>query len=511
MATLRDLLVSVGFSLDKSSLRKTESSIDVFKNNLLSSFKQLAIAFSAIAAPTAIITMTKEISNQAIELQKLAKYTNTSTQALQEFLFIGEKSRITQQEAAGALKSLTSNMRNTAYGTGEAIRAFAELGVRVTDNNGKMRNVLDVVEDLSTAFQRTPDGVKKTANAMLVFGSNGAELVETLGKGPQALEQIRKEFRAGGFGFSDQELKTAADFQDSIVRFNKDLQRLKIVVGTAVIPVLTMMVDWLVEFGKQSRKYFSKGIDFVKKFSTELKVTAASIGLIAAGALGISVLTTAIKGASLATLGLQLAMAPLLLVVGAVIAAIALLAEDFYVFKTGGDSVIGDLMKLADPIKGISDIVRSVFKDKLGIDIESDSLLVLETTLKVIKSLIDDIILGFKYMAEVVANAFTQEGRASIVEDAIDVAKGAALTIREDPNFIDNLLGFIGSRFDPAAGGSLLFGEQATSPANTSNKTTNVTNNNNFTINSNNPEAVADKISEMLSSSLPLVSNPIED
>ena len=121
-------------------------------------------------------------------------------------------------------------------GTGPAAEAFTQLGIRLTDANGKIRDTDAVMLDLADRFQQMPDGTEKAALASKIFGQRlGSELIPMLNMGGDA---VRKMSTALTQDFADK----AAAFNDKLKDVQEKLGDVVIKLTEALLPAIEAII-----------------------------------------------------------------------------------------------------------------------------------------------------------------------------------------------------------------------------------------------------------------------------
>lgn len=93
--------------------------------------------------------------------------------------FVGQVAN-TGLKAEVAGTGLRAGFIRMASGVPEVNKAMRKLGVRMTDNTGKMRGVADILEDVRTGMAKVKDEGKKLALFQKLFGRVGINVMEAL-------------------------------------------------------------------------------------------------------------------------------------------------------------------------------------------------------------------------------------------------------------------------------------------------------------------------------------------
>lgn len=197
------------------------------------------IAFGALGF---LIKRTADAGDAAF---KTAQKVGVSVEAWQELAYAAELADVDQQQLSTTLQRLTKNAAAAATGSKEMSTWFRRVGVNVLDSNGKLKQSDKLFSEISDKFAKMPDGARKTALAIGVFGKAGAELIPMLNGGSEAIARAAEEARKLGIIMSDEDAKSAEEFNDNITRMMRSLDGLARIVGNALIPIAN---DLAIEF-----------------------------------------------------------------------------------------------------------------------------------------------------------------------------------------------------------------------------------------------------------------------
>jgi hypothetical protein len=201
---------------------------------LLDPIRALVPAVSAVG----LIGMAKGALDNADALSKMAQRTGASVEALSKFQKAAKLSDSSIEGVGKGLTQLNKAMVAAQSGTGAQADAFAKLGIKVTDANGKLRSSEDVMLDIAEAFAGMEDGADKTAIAMALMGRGGTELIPMLNMG-------RKEIEKLGGAMSTEFAERAAAFNDKITEMGQRFGELGIKLAEGLMPALEGMADAL--------------------------------------------------------------------------------------------------------------------------------------------------------------------------------------------------------------------------------------------------------------------------
>ena len=159
---------------------------------------------------------------------------------------------------------MTRNALEASEGTGEAAKAFEQMGVEVTDANDQLRPAFDMLLDLSDSLGGLASDSEAAAQAQRLFGRAGAELLPLLKEGRDGIGALQKQARALGLEFSTKSADDAAAFEDAMTNLS----------GAWTAGSQALAIELLPKFTEWINKLAS-GMVFMTGFSKTLRASFA--------------------------------------------------------------------------------------------------------------------------------------------------------------------------------------------------------------------------------------------
>ncbi|BBO74396.1 hypothetical protein DSCW_18130 [Desulfosarcina widdelii] len=236
---IRDLFVSIGFDVKDEDLNKLEKGVR--------SAKHMIFGLGAVvtAGTGLLVGLTKQVAGFGDQAAKTADKLGVNVEALQELRYAAELSGIAQTNFDTGLQRMTRRAAEAAEGTGVAKDALRELGVVVTDGEGRVRKSADLLEDIADGMARIEDPSKRVALAFKLFDTEGVSMVNMLRNGGAALREMRADARSLGFVIGEADARNAETFNDEMTRAQLVLVGIKNAVGVGLLP---MMIRGLQQF-----------------------------------------------------------------------------------------------------------------------------------------------------------------------------------------------------------------------------------------------------------------------
>lgn len=209
----------------------------------------------------------------ADDLLTQSTITGLSTDQLQEYAYMAELVDTDVGTITGSLTKLTNNMQSASNGTGDAYKAFQQLGIDVTNADGTLRDANDVFDEAIDKLGQMENQTERDALTMDIFGKSGKELNPIIDAGSEALDQFRQEAYDMGYVLDNDTLQSLGGIDDNMQRLKNTFDSAKNQIAVALAPVVAditekfadwaMSVDWE-EVGRVAEECFSTIGDAIK-------------------------------------------------------------------------------------------------------------------------------------------------------------------------------------------------------------------------------------------------------
>lgn len=307
--------------------------------------KLRGVSMAAAAVTAAITGLAVKSAQWADELNTLSKVYSVSTKNLQMYAGAAELVDVSTETLLKSTQKMKKTMSTAASGSGEAAKAYAQLGVQVVDNNGKLRNSNVVFNETISALGKMKNETERDALAMKIFGKSAAQLNPLIEDGGKAYMQFTEAMEKHGIKYVDQKtLDQANKFNDTLDTTRALFQQALMVAGTklaayleptmekitdkvqSLAGALTRMSPVILSIGGAIGSLLAITAPALLLFGKVAELVGSSISAISVLAVKVPVLGTAFKGLTAA-----LAANPII-AVAAAIAGLAVVAT-----KSGAD------------------------------------------------------------------------------------------------------------------------------------------------------------------------------
>ena len=307
--------------------------------------KLRGVSMAAAAVTAAITGLAVKSAQWADELNTLSKVYSVSTKNLQMYAGAAELVDVSTETLLKSTQKMKKTMSTAASGSGEAAKAYAQLGVQVVDNNGKLRNSNVVFNETIRALGKMKNETERDALAMKIFGKSAAQLNPLIEDGGEAYRNFTEAMEKHGIKYVDQKtLDQANKFNDTLDTTKALFQQALMVAGTklaayleptmekitdkvqSLAGALTRMSPVILSIGGAIGSLLAITAPALLLFGKVAELVGSSISAISVLAVKVPVLGTAFKGLTAA-----LAANPII-AVAAAIAGLAVVAT-----KSGAD------------------------------------------------------------------------------------------------------------------------------------------------------------------------------
>jgi hypothetical protein len=216
------------------------------------------VASAASTAAGALFVLAKSGANAADAAGKAAAAVGLNVQAYTGLQFAAEQSGVASEAFAGAMGRLNRALGEAANGSKSAVKQFADLGVKFRDAKGKLRPTEEVLGDIADKFARMPDGAKKSAAAIELFGRSGASLIPFLNEGRAGIAALVAQAELLGLTFTKEQVKVATAMNDSLSALTRAVGGIKNQIGLLFAPDITRVSDGLISLVERNREAIVK-------------------------------------------------------------------------------------------------------------------------------------------------------------------------------------------------------------------------------------------------------------
>lgn len=344
---VEELFETLGLKLNEAQWKRGEHAVEKMREGLdkiaESKFGEHIKEAMAIFASYEGVKILGEFVNQtveaAVQAKRLGERVGLTSEAVQELGYAADVSGSSTEGLTVGFQHLARGLEELrTKGTGPAVDAFRSLGISASDaaiRHGKLDQVIEIV---ANKFQKMPDGVKKTATAMDLFGREGATLIPLLNKGADGIKELRAEAEKLGIVIDKDGIEKAEHFEESQKKLHATLVGLRNQAVMALLPTLQEMADKVFKWVMANREMLKQKLQqFVEGLAKAMQFLAKVVGVVIDV---VRFLSQHTRLAAVAMLALVAVFAPWLAAALAVYAAMEGLFDLFKYLGDGAAAVV---------------------------------------------------------------------------------------------------------------------------------------------------------------------------
>ncbi|WP_432785031.1 hypothetical protein AAEX37_01952 [Oligella sp. MSHR50489EDL] len=359
-----DKAIAKNRAVEKSLESSESASKRVQKSNLDLAFSHSKANETAEQLSKAIAGVTKGfvgLFSTILVSTGLSKFVDYAKRSNEELFFL-EKNlgisatkikswQVVAEMSGGSADGVTASLSNLSRGITDFVMKgdtsllpyFNALGVSMVDSRGQARDLNDVMLDLADSLS----SMSNRQQAISLASSLGLDqgTINTLLQGREAVEEMLSH-QESLYHSNQEQIKASVALSGAQAELRANWDRLKLIIGNAVTPVVLKLT-----------KYMSDFLEFLQRHER----TVVKIFELASYAIG-AILIPILGKLTVAALAAIAPFAPLLITVGSLGAAFALLYDDYKTWARGGESLF-DWEKFTRAIKRSSEVVKELWQN----------------------------------------------------------------------------------------------------------------------------------------------------
>lgn len=282
--TIATELGAASESVGKSSGEKAGSAFTANMGSMISAGAAVvtgavaAVTGAAIGAGKAIWDSANEVAQFGDNIDKMSQKMGISAQAYQEWDFV-------MQHSGTSMESLKASMKTLANAAEKDSEAFKELGISSKDIAAMSQE--DLFSSVISGLQQVEDTTQRTYLAGQLLGRGATELGALLNMSAEETAAMKQEVHDLGGVMSDEAVKNAATFQDTLQNLTTAADGLKNSMVANLLPSLTTVMNGftgLITGTDGAEKQISSGINsLIKNITTALPTALDAITSIVSG------------------------------------------------------------------------------------------------------------------------------------------------------------------------------------------------------------------------------------
>ncbi len=247
-------------------IKESEEKAGSFGSHLKSAAKVgaaalAAVGTAAIGTGTALVKSVGSVAEYGDNIDKMSQKMGLSIEAYQEWDAV-------LQHSGTSIEAMRGGMKTLAVAVESGNKAFQELGMSQEELADMSQE--ELFEKTITALQNVEDETQRTYLATKLLGKGGTELGALLNTSAEDTQAMRDRVRELGGVMSEDAVKAAATYQDSLQDMQTAITGIKRGILSDFMPALTTMMDGITNLASgdtdKGMEQLQAGID--KTFAT---------------------------------------------------------------------------------------------------------------------------------------------------------------------------------------------------------------------------------------------------
>lgn len=201
------------------------------------------MAAAGTAITGALFADVASVAEKAKQIQFSAQKIGLSTDEFQKLSFAAKKSGMEISQFEVGMGKLAKTMVSASIGQKASVKIMKMAGISAQDSNGQLKGSSQILKEISDKFAKAPDGPKKTALAMMLFGKSGKDMIPLLNKGGASIDALGKKFEKSGALINKDGIEAFKKYRGVVADSKLALEGMKTTVAIAVLPTITKLMQ----------------------------------------------------------------------------------------------------------------------------------------------------------------------------------------------------------------------------------------------------------------------------
>jgi len=231
----------------------------------------------------------KQFADMGSALNDMSVRTGVSVEELSGLKYAAEQNGSSLEALEGGLKKYSKTAVAATQGNKEALDAFRTLGISIAELNGMSAE--DQLELIGNQLNKLPEGARRSAAAMGIFGKSGSDLIPVLTDLRANMDRAKEL----GLGWTTEEAANADALGDRLDDLKSVALRTVQVIGSALAPTVMELSEPLLAAAVATREWIDENPGVIQ---TVAMVTAgvAGLGVALLGTAGVISVTASAMG-----------------------------------------------------------------------------------------------------------------------------------------------------------------------------------------------------------------------
>lgn len=258
----------------KKGMKEAGNEVSGFKDKIGKASDGIVGGFKSIAKGAAVVTgavalvgggMLKAATaagDYGDRIDKMSQKLGMSIDGFQKWDYVLSQNGASIESLGPGIKKMNTAIDGLSEGGAAQVETFAKIGLSYDDLKGKTPE--ESFEIVARALQKVEDPQQKMILANELLGKSGAELMPLLNGTGAELDALVGHYDELGIAMSEDQVKAAAKFTDTMDDLKKTFGFLGAEIGSAVMPIVQKFAEYILENMPQIKEAAKKAFDGIK-------------------------------------------------------------------------------------------------------------------------------------------------------------------------------------------------------------------------------------------------------
>lgn len=216
-------------------------------------------ALGAAAGAAGLGFLVKSSVEAADSIAKLSSNLGIESKLLQELQFAAQQTGVSQNDLNASLLRFNRRLAEASQGNAGFKKAYDQLGISLTDGNGKLRESEEVLFEVADRVSELGSESEQASTLFTLFGDSGFRLVNLFKGGSPALRQFQRQAAELGIVLDDDLLASSEKLSDQFGILSKALSTQVTSAVLELAPEIQSLTELFIDGAKEIATYV-KGI-----------------------------------------------------------------------------------------------------------------------------------------------------------------------------------------------------------------------------------------------------------
>ena len=210
-------------------------------------FRAMGAQVAAALTVAGITNFLQDMADWGDQIADAAMQLGVTTERVSELAYIANASGDSLESISKGMERLGYNATKAAAGSETEADAFRRLGVSVTDAEGKVKSMDQLLLETADSFSQHANGAEKVALAIQLFGRAGVNMIPILNEGRAGFERLEAVALRTGTVLSAQTVAGMVAVQQSAIEVKVSFQGIGVAIFNTFQPAILGLLKTISE------------------------------------------------------------------------------------------------------------------------------------------------------------------------------------------------------------------------------------------------------------------------